>query len=208
MPFSLFSQINLKGTNKMTKDKKQFIKNFKKVVSFELRWKSFPNLSHRSHSPKKDFEIFIFSEEKTEFSKRIFKAIKHPHFKRNCKTYENSKHLIYCYAMAAEKVIEWEGEFEEAKYIAKWISERIIWEIPLKYIESNKISEFADKINRDNYFSDKVINDNPYNIIIEKMTYIKEKDYPLIFQMIKEKLKKQIKDKSLLWNMKMEGKSD
>lgn len=126
MPFSLFSQINLKGTNKMTKDKKQFIKNFKKVVSFELRWKSFPNLSHRSHSPKKDFEIFIFSEEKTEFSKRIFKAIKHPHFKRNCKTYENSKHLIYCYAMAAEKVIEWEGEFEEAKYIAKWISERII----------------------------------------------------------------------------------
>ena len=40
------------------------------------------------------------------------------------------------------------------------------------------------------------------------MTYIKEKDYPVIFQMIKEKLKKQIKDKDLLWNMKMAGKDD
>lgn len=192
----------------MTKDKKQFIKNFKKVVSFELRWKSFPHLSHRNHSPKKDFEIFIFNEEKTEFSKRLFKAIKHPHFKKNCRTYENSKHLIYCYAMVAEKIIEWQGKFEEAEYIAKWISERIIWEIPLKYIESNKISEFADKINHSNHFSEKIISNNPYNIIIEKMTYIKEKDYPVIFQMIKEKLKNQIKDENLLWNMKMEGKSN
>lgn len=208
MPFSLFSQINLKGINKMTKDKKQFIKNFKKMLNFELRWKSFPHLSHRSHSPKKDFEIFIFNEEKTEFSKRLFKAIKHPHFKRNCKTYENSKHLIYCYAMAAEKVIEWQEELDEAKYIAKWISERIIWEIPLKYIESDKISEFAVEINRSNHFSEKVISDDSYDIIIEKMTYIKKRDYSVIFQMIKETLKNQINDKNLLWNMKMAGKSD
>ena len=208
MPFSLFSQINWKGINKMTKDKKQFIKNFKKVVSFELRWKSFPNLSHRSHSPKKDFEIFIFNEEKTEFSKRLFKAIKHPHFKRNCKTYENSKHLIYCYAMATEKVIEWQDEFEEAKYIAKWISERIIWEIPSRYIENNEISEFANEINHSDHFSEKVISVDSYDVIIEKMTYIREKNYPIIFQMIKEKLKKQIKDENLLWDMKMEGKSD
>ena len=40
------------------------------------------------------------------------------------------------------------------------------------------------------------------------MTYIREKNYPIIFQMIKEKLKKQIKDENLLWDMKMEGKSD
>ena len=192
----------------MIKDKKQFIKNFKKMVSFELRWKSFPNLSHRSHSPKKDFEIFIFSEEKTEFSKRLFKVIKHPHFKRNCKTYENSKHLIHCYAMVAEKVIEWESEFEESKYIAKWISERIIWEIPSRYIENNEISEFANEINHSDHFSEKVISDDSYDVIIEKMTYIREKDYPIIFQMIKEKLKKQIKDENLLWNMKMAGKSD
>lgn len=192
----------------MTKDKKQFIKNFKKVVRFELRWKSFPNLSHCSHSPKKDFEIFIFNEEKTEFSKRLFKAIKHPHFKRNCKTYENSKHLIYCYAMAAEKVIEWEGKLDEAKYIAKWISERIIWEIPLKYIESNKIFEFADKINYSDHFSEKVMSNDPYDVIIEKMTYIKKKDYPVIFQMIKKTLKNQMNDKNLLWDMKMAGKTD
>lgn len=192
----------------MIKDKKQFIKNFKKVVRFELRWKSFPNLSHRSHSPKKDFEIFIFNEEKTEFSKRLFKAIKHPHFKRNCKTYENSKHLIYCYVMAAEKVMEWQGMFDEVQYIVKWISERIIWEIPSKYIESNKISEFANEINCSNRFSDKAISNDSFDVIIEKMTYIKEKDYPIIFQMIKEKLKNQIKDKNLLWNMKMQGKSN
>ena len=192
----------------MIKDKKQFIKNFKKVVRFELRWKSFPNLSHRSHSPKKDFEIFIFNEEKTEFSKRLFKAIKHPHFKRNCKTYENSKHLIYCYAMEAEKVMEWQGMFDEVQYIVKWISERIIWEIPSKYIESNKISEFANEINCSNRFSDKAISNDSFDVIIEKMTYIKEKDYPIIFQMIKERLKNQIKDKDLLWEMKMEGKSN
>lgn len=192
----------------MIKDKKQFIKNFKKVVRFELRWKSFPNLSHRSHSPKKDFEIFIFNEEKTEFSKRLFKAIKHPHFKRNCKTYENSKHLIYCYAMAAEKVMEWQGMFDEVQYIVKWISERIIWEIPSKYIESNKISEFANEINCSNRFSDKAISNDSFDVIIEKMTYIKEKDYPIIFQMIKERLKNQIKDKDLLWEMKMERKSN
>lgn len=85
---------------------------------------------------------------------------------------------------------------------------RIIWEIPSRYIESNKISEFADEINRGNHFSEKVISDDSYDVIIEKMTYIKEKDYPVIFQMIKGKLKNQIKDKDLLWNMKMAGKDD
>ena len=208
MPFSLFSQINLKGKNKMIKEKKQFIKNFKEAVKIELRWKNFPFLTHLGHSPKKDFELFIFNEEKTEFSKRFFKAIKHPHFKRNCKSYENSKHLIHCYAMAAEKVIEWEGKLDEAKYIAKWISERIIWEIPLKYIESNKIFEFADKINYSDHFSEKVMSNDPYDVIIEKMTYIKKKDYPVIFQMIKKTLKNQMNDKNLLWDMKMAGKTD
>lgn len=208
MPFSLFSQINLKGINEMIKDKKQFIKKFKEAVKVELRWKNFPFLTHLGHSPKKDFELFIFNEEKTEFSKRFFKAIKHPHFKRNCKNYENSKHLIHCYAMAAEKVIGWQGEFNEARYIVDWISERIIWDIPSRYIESNKISEFANEINHSDRFSDKAISDDPLDIIIEKMTYIKEKDYPAIFQMIKEKLKNQIKDENLLWDMKMAGKSD
>ena len=208
MPFSLFSQINLKGKNKMIKDRKQFIKNFKEAVKIELRWKNFPFLSHLGHSPKKDFELFIFNEEKTEFSKRFFKTIKHPHFKRNCKSYENSKHLIHCYAMAAEKVIEWQGEFNETRYIVEWISERIIWDIPSRYIESNKISEFANEINHSDRFSDKAISDDPLDVIIEKMTYIKEKDYPAIFQMIKEKLKNQIKDENLLWDMKMAGKSD
>ena len=192
----------------MIKDKKQFIKKFKEAVKAELRWKNFPFLTHLGHSPKKDFEIFIFNEEKTEFSKRLFKAIKHPHFKRNCKSYENSKHLIYCYAMVAEKVIEWQGEFDEGRYIMEWISERIIWDIPSKYIESNKISEFANEINHSDRFSDKAISDDPFNVIIEKMTYIKEKDYPIIFQMIKEKLKNQIKDEKLLWEMKMSGKPD
>ena len=192
----------------MIKDKKQFIKKFKEAVKAELRWKNFPFLTHLGHSPKKDFEIFIFNEEKTEFSKRLFKAIKHPHFKRNCKSYENSKHLIYCYAMVAEKVIEWQGEFDEGRYIVEWISERIIWDIPSKYIESNKISEFANEINCDNRFSDKVMSDDSFDIIIEKMTHIKEKEYPVIFQMIKEKLKNQIKDEKLLWEMKMSGKPD
>ena len=110
--------------------------------------------------------------------------------------------------MAAEKVMEWQGMFDEVQYIVKWISERIIWEIPSKYIESNKISEFANEINCSNRFSDKAISNDSFDVIIEKMTYIKEKDYPIIFQMIKERLKNQIKDKDLLWEMKMEGKLD
>ena len=56
--------------------------------------------------------------------------------------------------MVAEKVIEWQGEFEEAKYIAKWISERIIWEIPSRYIENNEISEFANEINHSDHLSE------------------------------------------------------
>lgn len=110
--------------------------------------------------------------------------------------------------MAAEKVIEWQGEFNETRYIVEWISERIIWNIPSKYIESNKISEFANEINHSSRFSDKAMSNDPFDIIIEKMTYIKEKDYPVIFQMIKEKLKNQIKDENLFWGMKMSDKPD
>ncbi|WP_295727194.1 hypothetical protein [uncultured Leptotrichia sp.] len=83
-----------------------------------------------------------------------------------------------------------------------------ISDIPWQYINSNKIYIYANKINRNNRFSEKSFSEDFYNIIIEKITFIKEKDYPIVFSMIKEKLKKQIKDKELLKEMKIAGKYD
>ena len=192
--FRYSRKLTKKGINKMIKEQKIFIKEFKKLVRFYLRGKNFPFYSHCGYSPKQIFEIYLFDEKKTEFSKRFYKYIKHPHFKRKCETFENHNNLIFCFAIASEKIIEWEINFPEIKYIVEWISEKIIWDIPWQYINSNKIYIYANKINRNNRFSEKSFSEDFYNIIIEKITFIKEKDYPIVFSMIKEKLKKQIKN--------------
>lgn len=72
----------MKGKNKMIKDKKQFIKKFKEAVKIELRWKNFPFLSHLGHSPKKDFELFIFNEEKNRIFQKIFQNNKASTFQK------------------------------------------------------------------------------------------------------------------------------
>ena len=60
-----------------------------------------------------------------------------------------------------------------------------------------------NKKNQNNRFSDKSSSEDFYNIIS-----LTKKDYPIVFSMIKEKLKKQIKDKKLLKEMKISEKND